>query len=829
MMYGHQLLSVLCLLAIADSVASASAHQDWLNGKVSSTPKTGPPLFVQEEWSRLRDECPFKYTFVVRNGVPTPTLNGEALIGVSYRYFTFPYEQGEYDSRILRSAGVNVTRSSMRSVPAEGGEASRVAAWRRKADVFHRRGIAGLLEPGGMNYVKDILADLYPNVLKRPLPEAFVRWRGALPGNRYGDFFNPEYCRAHGQVLRDLMVALGPSSVVGYVYSDEPSLKCAGPQTEAADLDWRQFLARFYQDGTPGRDTNRDGVTFNSFFERDYATWDDVGQFSKEEHASARHVEALVDSWMRYGHARFIDTLSRECQQARPEACVSEAYIGGWEQVSLLNAMPHMHYVGFGNYGRLAKTAGYVAAAHAYDRPGFTFHINKGRSDYHGARLMGVASLPFTTAQIWWHLTVGTSDRAASDWGQYYGLANWWEYNDPHPKHWGTSPNRLVEYDPRFLIIPQIKPFMGRFDSMPREMANGVLWIEPPCDDLVRNNHVVSEEALVLGRRKLDMGRYKLAIFLKRGPAKFAETFAALRDYVRRGGTAVVNANEVGSGTTLFGQPNAQYWLKPYRIGRSKPYLSPARVLYEDRFVNTKRWEQDAISREGPCPLVTPRHRRTVGAFPDGAWGSFVYRFRIPDRFTHFRITDNHIVWGGGTNQVKMWLSSDNENWVLQHSDPWRWGGHTFSRIYSIDESLAGRRDLFVKYHFKAGDPKRHPQDNRGAALSYFRLEALVGRNVQDIAEWQGQYHTIVELADLSFQCPRLEPFVLPGDDMNMVGRVTDEKGASRPLVIVRPEGEGRWLIWNSPESIITVAHNEHGFDANVFRAKWRLLDAVVR
>lgn len=820
-------LGYLLLITISGA-ACADAYTDWLDGKIGPV-RTGPPLFTDAEWQALPDSYPFSYQFVDHHGIPTPTVAGRFINGVDYRYNPHVLAQWEYDSRILAAAGINMLRTSMRSIPEEGGVPPTLADWRRKNDISRQLGMAALLEPGGMYYL-GILTDLYENVLRRPPPEAFSKWKDAFVTGKYGDFFNADYRAAHGQVLADLMRALGPGAVVGYVYSDEPSLAGVGPATAAADADWQAFLKRLYGDATPAADSNKDGVCFNAFFRKSYGSWDEVKQFTKEEYSRQIPVQALLGVWLRTGHARFIDEIHAQGEKVLPDALLSEAYVGR-EEVSLLNAMPHNRVIGFGNYGRIAQTAYYTAAAHAYNKPGFTYHINVPDGNYARARYMGVASLPFTAGQLWWHLTVGCNDGMPKDWGQSYCLANWWEINDPLPKNWGGKVNRLVEYDPRFLIIPQLAPFMGKFASMPAEMANGVLWVDPPVVDLVRNNHAVTEEALVFGEQKLDLDRYKLIIFMKRGPMRFAETYGLLRDYVARGGTVLANVNDVGSGETLIGQPNSQYWLTSYEPGRKRPRVGTLAgpVIHEDRFTDTSRWQKERFSHEGPCPLVTPNPPGHIGAFPDGASGSFTYKFGLPEEFTHFRITDLHYVWGR-QNQVQMWISPDNQTWALQHDDPpTDVRPYSWSKVFSIKQDLGGSRTLYVKYFFKAGDPTRSPNDNRGACLKSFKLEGLTGEDVEALSEWQGQFGTTVTLGETSLKVNRLEPYVLPGAGMTVAGEVSDEKGARRPLLIVRPEGKGKWLAWNSPEAVPGTGHGGSGFNPPEWRAQWRLLDGLIR
>ena len=810
----------------------ADEYRDWLNGKITE-PRTAPPLFSSEQWSRLPETQSFDYGLVESNGIPTPMVNGEPLLGVSYRYCAFSLEQAEYDSRILAAAGVNILRSSVRSIAGEGGKPAAIDLWREKNAPFHRHGVGVMLDSVfGRAYIEDGLQDLYANVLGKDLPAAFVRGMRHPVGRRgrYGDFFDAEYRRAHGQVLAELLRALGPQSVVGFIYSDEPGLRwSASPPTEAAAEDFRRFLKRFYQDGTPDVDSNRDGATFNGAFGKSWHAWEEVQPFSEDEYRALGHVRGLVDVWMRTGHAQLMDTLSAECQRVLPTASVSEAYIGG-QLVSLLNAMPHTKYVGFGNYDRVVRTALYTGMAHAYGKPSYTFHINRGRSDYRGARHIGVASLPFTAGQIWWHLTVGANDAAEADYGRHYSLANWWEHNDLRPANWdGATLNRLVEYDPRFLIIPQIRPFLGRFDSVPQELANGVLWIDPPCEDLVRNTHCVTEEALVLGEQELDLNRYRLVIFLSRRPAMFLETHARLREYVRRGGTALVNVNELGSGRTLFGQENARAWLNAYRPGRANRTPQAEALIYEDTFVDCTRWQADRFAHEGPCSLVSKHTRNGVGAYPYGASGGFTYRFAVPEEFAYFRIADVHTVWGE-TNDVKMWLSADNATWKLVHDDvPQDVSAYRFSRVFSAADELGPHRDVFIKYRFYAGNVKRQPEDNRGASLRYFRIEGLSGEDAGSLAEWAGEHGSTVTFGGGKHSFDSLEPYVLPAEGMAPHGTVTDTKGAERPFIIVVPEGKGRWIAWNSPESIITLQHGARGFDRNVFAAKWDLLDRVVR
>lgn len=141
---------------------------------------------------------------------------------------------------------------------------------------------------------------------------------------------------------------------------------------------------------------------------------------------------------------------------------------------------------------------------------------------------------------------------------------------------------------------------------------------------------------------------------------------------------------------------------------------------YRDEYESKNRWEQDRLFFEGSSPLWNERYAGRLGAFPGGAEASFVYRFDIPHPIDTVTISDIHTQWGVG-DRVKMWTSTDGEQWTLRHDN---WNVYYTKDYYYrfFDDEFDGQTSVFVKYSLKAGDKTRAADDNRGASLQEFTI-----------------------------------------------------------------------------------------------------------
>jgi hypothetical protein len=145
-----------------------------------------------------------------------------------------------------------------------------------------------------------------------------------------------------------------------------------------------------------------------------------------------------------------------------------------------------------------------------------------------------------------------------------------------------------------------------------------------------------------------------------------------------------------------------------------------ADFVYYDEFDSPEQWEADRMLLEGESALWSEEYPGRIGAFPVGKSGTFVYKFDFPQPIDAVTISDIHTQWGFG-DVVKMWTSTDGEQWILRHhnwnvrytEDPYYW---------FFEHEFDGQTSLFIKYEFQAGDTTRTGNDNRGASLDEFML-----------------------------------------------------------------------------------------------------------
>ena len=147
------------------------------------------------------------------------------------------------------------------------------------------------------------------------------------------------------------------------------------------------------------------------------------------------------------------------------------------------------------------------------------------------------------------------------------------------------------------------------------------------------------------------------------------------------------------------------------------------RFCYSGDFRDPEKWRKHATQVEGNSKLISPakRMRGTLGAFPFDHEGSFVYEFVFPAPIRTLEIRDTHVIWGGGRpkpNSVTMWTSHDGTNWTVRHKDRPRYYVQKYHE--DLSEAFRGKRRLYVKYHFYAGNKNRPAYDPRGACISDF-------------------------------------------------------------------------------------------------------------
>lgn len=151
------------------------------------------------------------------------------------------------------------------------------------------------------------------------------------------------------------------------------------------------------------------------------------------------------------------------------------------------------------------------------------------------------------------------------------------------------------------------------------------------------------------------------------------------------------------------------------------------RVLYTpldyriDSYYPPMRWKEYLISQEGTSELWG--NSRFLGAFPYDTGGTVIYKFTYPRPLQTVRIFDQHSQWADG-DVVKMWTSLDAETWTLRYNDTIRYQLVDYTAIF--EDEFRGYSQFFLKYELYAGDQSRPPDDNYGASVRKFRVQATL-------------------------------------------------------------------------------------------------------
>ena len=826
-------LSLAALLSICfGHIDTASAEQSVpyqgveLFEEISKTEKTSPPFFSEDEWARMRSSYGFSFDYKDVHGLKVPVVNGNGLMGTSYMFSTFSLKQNDWDARIMAQQGINWLRANTRSVVDEGADPAEPDLWNQKLAIWKRYGIGTFIDSFSIKGYEPIMSRIYAAQGRELNPDYLKHSTGIEFADRYGDYFDPGYCSAVADMFADFAAAFKPAgNNIAYHPFDEARYPVS-VNTAGSRLHWQRFVRDLYADETPGSDTNGDGMTFNSSYGKSFGKWEDVEQFAELETSEDKSKSRLDLTWKEMSFAEFLQAMAGRVKKVDPEAFWVHSYVLT-DGISAIASQPDINALGVGNYSNYARSGFYAAASHFYGKPAVASHINTYKGNYYAVRSIGVGSLPYFNGMMWWHFTNGCSDKLAGiDYGSNYGLVNWWTVNDQYPINWGAKINKVTEYDGKFLVIPQLAPFINRFSSVPEENREGILWLDAPTEYLVRDNHYVAQQALAFGKTKPNLSRYKAIIYAPDQPCISGKVRKSLEAYVRQGGTVILSPYTVGRGKTILGEDNSVAWWRGLKLERDYPGST---LLYADNFQTKEKWEKDRHSLEGTCDLWRGMDDN-LGAYPYGTEGTFTYKFNIDKKFIAVRIYDEHAAWAG-KDRVRMWISGNGTDWVLQHDDPVndRIGRRCFDRLYEIDKDFKGSRTLYVKYSLYAGDPGRSAGDNRGATLREFRLEGLTAEEVASHKEWQGNPSSTASLGGSILTVSSIEPFFrAESGKMISGGEIKDSTGKSYPLVLVQEDGRGKWVHVNFP-ALFRFKNADGTEDWANWQGRFGLLNAIVK
>jgi hypothetical protein len=353
----------LLLSAAADAPGPGAAHQGVEMTEVfSRVERNHPPFFSEEEWAAFPATRAYTFGYSDVHRPRVPLVSGRALTGTTYGFSAFPVARHEWDARILAGQGVNILRSSPRSVDAEGDDPADLHLWLEKAARWKAQGIGVFVDFTGIHGMAQVMRSVYGD---KPPPAMQTFLRHATAGHvmdKVGDYFNPEYVEAALRITLDFCRAFVPAgNVIALHPHDEPELAHAGPFTEAARRNFQEWTRQLFDDTTPGLDSNGDGATFNETYGGDCTVWDEADLRPPETLSADQkgRRERLENIWRKLGFVRFLNRLAEGVKAEFPDLFWVHSYLDR-DRISVPASQPGIDMLAVGNYSSYARSARYA-------------------------------------------------------------------------------------------------------------------------------------------------------------------------------------------------------------------------------------------------------------------------------------------------------------------------------------------------------------------------------------------------------------------------------------------------------------------------------------
>lgn len=535
-------------------------------------------FFSDGERQAMSESGSFEYRLVEKDGVRVPRVNGRGLMGINAQFSNADPRQARYEAPILAQQGINNVKLGLR--PAGWGWKQ----WVPIQDIFQRVGISTIWSGYAMCYEDQYfsrLLELPEGALKdtdKAIMEDgkrdYFKGMGTL-GNMFSSEFQ-ETCRKVIDHARGYLDRY--STVIGYQYTNEVQFK-TGSYDPKARRNWQDFLKFLFKDATPAADTNGDGACFNRTFAASYQTWDEVNQFRGGDWKD--HRKALLrDAWIGLRYARYLDALAWQTRKGNPNLLVGPMIcvpLSPTVDLSLMLSMPNVnasfintYFCWLGN-GLLCE-----GIADTYRKPTVASEIGMPHGNYQDVKWGGLTHLPYLEGYQWFTYSMQPKE-AGGEHGGKYGLVDRWTINAMEDRSDEfTEPYKVVEYNSRFAIIPQLAPFVGRLHAGHNRRILWVSaagyprdWLEDHHESCIMRADVTSDIALALAPKPLDLSGYRVIIYRNlQSPCISKDIYRRLKDFVAAGGTVITGAYFIAADGTWLGEDNRRDWWQGMKLVR---------------------------------------------------------------------------------------------------------------------------------------------------------------------------------------------------------------------------------------------------------------------
>lgn len=810
----------------------------WFKSSALYAQEQKKPYFSDEFIQDVQSKAPYPlvYSEKIFSGITVPMINGRGIWGVSIRNGTGkPIEQIKYEMTWLKAQGANYVRTTgfLGNDPKTILPAGSVTV---PMDHFHA--VFQTMRDYGIGFSLN-----HANIVKWQLPgwidmervrnvEDMVLTPSGKKETQHGtgNIYSPVFRQAVIDWQVNAAKALADNSAFrGIQVSNEPWVKFAPRNPEALD-DFRAFCRQFFNDQTPGEDTNGDGQTFNQTMRTRFTHWSDVTTFNplysiddmantydglrapdwRETLGSGPQARImrlwLGDMWGR----RYQQETAHAVRQVREDlyvcASTNGRLDGAQQDLATYAAQPDVRALFRNTYDDPGQSFLASAVAHAYGKPAWHTEFNVyWQQNPRRADLMLAATIPYISGYEWYAQSWHDDDDVRSDWGAKFNIVNYWATKPTWPgktyEQWDdqTQTGKPASFDERWEAFPKFAPFISYFNGMQREQDSSVLWINGgpaflTTRGMIFDAHATSDQALILHPDALNLSRYKLAIYFTPHADHLmtAELYDHMIDYVRQGGTLLLSAHMAGMGHDLRGNANASYFRKGLKPATDTGNLL---AIYGD--------QKGHISYLQPYLVDPSQRKRADGPLIKYDDKPVVFRFPLPDGSKTVLVRDLQVPWDEG-GLIEVAYSADGANWTDLPVKNELFTANNHQYVISVARDLNQANSLYLRYNIARTKPAKWYGATHAGHSSYI---GMTGTHLR------GLMVMVTDQDDYSGQCTaklngtRMDEWgVLPMYEADgsvafeELGTMVLNNGRHLPLAYVQTIGQGKLVLVNDPE-----------------------------
>lgn len=501
--------------------------------------------------------------------------------GVAAGFADQPEAQSRYEAGVLAAQGVTGVFLNMR------GTRSNWPNWVAVQKAWNSAGVSCFWDlPTTLSECERILGfppETFPFDDRITLEDGS---RGYFTGaSKLGNYFSAEFVFQTQRLAKAMARRL--QTPAGYQVTANVDL-AGGSYDPEALASWRAFLKRFFKDDSPADDTDRDTATFNSAFTANYSTWDSVPLFGSKELGDPRK-RVLRDLWLASSYADYVQGVCSSLNSVSRAAVSGPGAAGlasSGVDASVLAARPAVSAIYTDSMDALPALD---CAAAAFGKKLIADSIQLVPGDYEASYQRALKLLPYAASGAFF--VYETLVRERTD----------------------TEPAEIVRFDPAFQVLPVLSQFVGKL----RVERAPVLWIVGQGADAtgVVNAHCVTEAALALDPKCLDLTRYGVVIYRSARPSISLAILQELFEYALKGGTVLLDGCRIAGGPTIDGRDNAHFWWEGMKLARGAYGEGRTEVAYAGR-----TWRFDST-----MPYLTGDSKKveSVGTVRDSSGASY--------------------------------------------------------------------------------------------------------------------------------------------------------------------------------------------------------------